>query len=198
MKTINVLMIIAVIAVVVAFANLIFQFGDFRELTGYATGNATDTGTANLTIASQASLEFITNVINWGSGAVDEAPTSATIDSEGTVTDGNWTAVSQGLTLRNDGNTNVTVYLTSSLASAFIGGTGPTYKLKVTNNESNSCVANNMSSYTSTTGGQVLACSNFGFIDAADAIDVDVQLVIPEDAVPGAKSAVITATGTPI
>jgi hypothetical protein len=194
MKPLNILMIIAIIAVAFAFANLLFHIDDLKKLTGFAT----DTGTANLTIVSQASLQFITNEINWGSGAVDEVPTSATIDSEGTVTNGNWTAVSQGLTLQNDGNTNVTVYLTTVTAATFIGGTGPTYKLKVTDNETNSCIINNMSSYTSTTGGSQAACMNFGYADTADQIDIDVELVIPEDALPGAKGALITATGTPI
>jgi hypothetical protein len=193
MKTNNILLVVAVIAVTMALFNLIIQFDNLREFTGFAT----DTGTANLTIVSQASIEFTTNIINWGSGAVDEAPTYATINSEGTVTDGNWTTVSQGLTLQNDGNSNVSVTLTTVTAANFIGGTSPTYKLKVSNNQSNSCGSNSMSSYTETTGSAQNACLNFGCDDDHDAIDIDVQLTIPEDAV-GEKGAVITATATPL
>jgi len=196
----NLLMIVAIVAIVVAVVNLgitINKVGDIMAITGFAT----DTGTANLTIESAASVSFVTSVINWGSGQVDEASTSATIDSEGTMTNGlNWTTVSQGLTLQNDGNCNVTFTLTTSnVASAFIGGSAvtPTYKIKVTTNETNACGGtNSLSSYTEATGAAQPACNNTGYSNTADAVDIDVQLVIPEDALPGAKSSVITATAS--
>jgi len=194
----NFLLIIAILAITIAVVNFgvtFYKIGGLSELTGHAT----DTGTANLTIVSQASLQFVTNNINWESGAVDEAPTSATIDSEGTVDDGNWTIVNQGLTLQNDGNTNISLQLTTSnVAAAFIGGSEvtPSYMLKVDNNETDSCIVNNMSSYTEATGVPQAACDNFGYVNTADAVDINVQLVIPEDALPGAKGSVITATGT--
>jgi len=196
MKTINILMVIAVISVTLMAINLIIQFDEVKKLTGFAT----DTGTANLTIASQASVEFTTSVINWGTGAVDELPTYATINSENTVTDGNWTQVNQALVLQNDGNSNVSVTLTTSTAATFIGGVGPWYQLKVSNTESNSCDTAHLilSAYTNTTGAAQDACTNFRYYDAQDTIDIDVELRIPEDATPGAKGAIITATATPI
>jgi len=193
----NLLMIVAIIALCVALVNLgitINKIGDIREFTGYAI----DTGTANLTITSNASIEFITDTINWGVGGVDETPTSAWMDSEGNVVDGDWTSVSQGLTLQNDGNCNVTFTLTTSKnAAEFIGGTAvtPIFEIKLTNNQSDSCCGtNSLSTYTTADKSAQQACDNFSFVDTADLLDIDVNITIPEDALPGAKGTVITAT----
>lgn len=196
MKTINLLMIVAVVAVTIAAVNLIIQFDEIKEMTGFAT----DTGFANLTITPMASVSFTTSTINWGVGAVDEAPTSALLDTtNNSVVDGNWTAVSQSLVLRNDGNVNVSLSLqTSNNADGFIGGTNPTYKLNVTETETGSCSGTNnvLSSMTDANASAQLACSNFSYYDDKDTFDIDVQLRIPEDATPGAKGTIITATAT--
>ncbi|MCK4553043.1 hypothetical protein KAT80_02475 [Candidatus Pacearchaeota archaeon] len=196
MKAVNLLMIVAIIAMTLAVVNLIVHFEDIKSLTGFAT----DTGTANLTIISQASVSFITNNINWGTGVVSEAYAVALINSENTVTNGNWTQVNQALVLQNDGNSNVSVTLNTSEAASFIGGTGSTYELKVSDNETNSCDTehNKMTAYTNTTAAQQDACTNLSYYDALDTIKINVQLRIPEDATPGAKGAVITATATPL
>ena len=192
----NILVVIAVVVLVFALGNLFITINKAGKLTGYAT----DIGTANLSIASAASINFIVDNINWGAGQVNEIPTSATINSEGTVTDGNWTAVSQGLTLQNDGNTNVALTLTTSnVASAFIGGTSPSYKLKVSNSEANSCEfplnSTNLGTYTEANGTAQPTCRRFDKTDVSDLLEIDVEIVVPEDADSGAKSSTITATG---
>ncbi len=198
-KTNNILAVLALLCVGVALINLgvtINKIGDFKTLTGFAT----DTGTANLTIASAASVSFITDNIDWGYGKVDEAPASAWMDSEGNVVDGNWTAVAQGLTIRNDGNINVTLNLSASNdADGFIGGTSPSYNWKVSNNESDACqLTINISTDTSAGTTHQVACDNFGYVDVADALDIDVNVTVPEDASSGAKGSIITATATAI
>ena len=184
------------IAAVFSFLLALIVLGIFGNLTGHAT----DTGEANVTIGSEASIQFITDSINWGAGAVNETPTFATIDTEGNVTDGNWTAVTQGLTLQNDGNSNVFLTLnTSNVAADFIGGTSPEYNIKLTNNESFSCAGtNSLETYTPATGEAQNACDNWSYLDTKDTLDVDIELVIPEDATPGTKSSTITATATVI
>ena len=195
-KNNSLLTIIAIIAVGLALTNLgitINKVGDIREITGFATAG----GTANLSIITLASVSFNVSNIDWGSGSVDETPPFATMDSEGAVIDGNWTAVSQGLMLRNDGNCNVTfTFQTSNVASAFIGGTSPAYQIKITANETNTCASgwSYTSSYTEANASTQPACGNMSFEDSRDALDIDVNITIPEDALSGAKGSVITAT----
>lgn len=196
MEKVDFLVVIAIIVVCIALAGLVVTV----KKVGNMTGAATDTATATFDIESAASIQFVVNSIAWGNGAVDEGPTFAIIDSEGTVTDGNWSAVSTALLLQNDGNTNVSVSLTASnVASALIGGDSPSYKLKLSENEADSCAGtNSLSSYTEVTGSSQSACDNFGFTSSYDALDIDVRLVIPEDALPGSRSSTITATATVI
>lgn len=194
----KILFIIAIVVIVLASINLAVTFyktGWVQKLTGHAT----DIGTANLTIVSQATITFTTESINWGTGRVNESAGSAYLDSEGYVVNGNWTKVSQGLTLRNDGNCNVLLnFTTSNTADGFIGGTAPNYRIKVTANESSSCTAGLASSYAVATGASQAGCSNFTYYDAQDLLDIDVNLTIPQDALPGAKGSTITATATVI
>lgn len=199
-KSLNQLLaIVSIIVIFLALVNLgitFYKFGGIKELTGYAT----DAGTANLTIMSQATVNFTTEIINWGSGAVNEGASNATLVSNGTVTLGNWTVVSQGLTIQNDGNANVKLNLTTSNNAAnFIGGGGPLYRLNVSNNESNNSCASGLapSWYDADTTSQS-GCLNFTYYDARDALDIDVLIRVPQDATPGAKGSVITATATTI
>ena len=200
MKINNILMIVAIVAVTFALVNLIIHYDDAVEFTGFATGQ--DTGTANVTILSQASVEFITNTIDWGLGSVNEIPTSALLVTNGTVDGGNWSAVSQALVLQNDGNTNISVTLTSTLATTFLGGTAvtPLFQLKVSDNETDSCDSahNEMTDFTEVNGTAQNACLNLSYYNTFDTIKIDVQLRVPSDASPGIKGAVITAIATPI
>jgi len=200
MKINNILMIVAIVAVTFALVNLIIHYDDAVEFTGFATGQ--DTGTANVTILSQASVEFITNTIDWGLGSVNEIPTSALLVTNGTVDGGNWSAVSQALVLQNDGNTNISVTLTSTLATTFLGGTAvtPLFQLKVSDNETDSCDSahNEMTDFTEVNGTAQNACLNLSSYNIFDTIKIDVQLRVPSDASPGIKGAVITAIATPI
>jgi len=194
MKNSNALVILAVLAVIVTLLTLIVAVNKM-------TGKATDTATANFTINSAASISFITDVINWGSGSVDEIPTFGILDTEGTTTNTTgFTTVNQGLTLQNDGNVNVTVNITfSKNAAGFIGGTNPTFKWKASDNESNSCnSAYNPSFYSGVSNiSATNVCSNMPYDDSHDAFDIDLQVEIPEDAV-GTKGCVITAIASAI
>ena len=203
MKSINVFMVVAVIFVLFAVVNLIIHFDDVIKLTGFSTGS--DTGTANVTIMSQASIQFTANTIDWGIGRVNETETSALLVTNGTVKEGNWTEVSTGLLLQNDGNTNVSITLTSTVADSFIGGDAGTnlYQLLVSDTgagEANSCDTAHliMDTFTEVDGTAQSACTNFSYYDAQDLIEIDVLLRIPEDAAPGLKSATLTATATPL
>lgn len=163
------------------------------------TGNAVDTGTANLTIVTKADLVFTTDNVNWGSGAVDTNKTLATLVTNGTVIDGNWSNVSHPLVLENEGNVDIAVYLKASKnASAFLGGTNPVFKLKVSDNEPGSCSSTSgiaFANFASVTTSDQLACPNMLFVDQNDTLNVDVELGVPYDSLTSSQGSVITATG---
>jgi len=188
----DIFLIVAIIIVGFSFFNLVATIG---KMTGYVA----DTGTANLTVESQLSINFTTDTINWGSGRVDYGETSATLDSEGTKINGNWTAVTAGLVLENIGNVNVTVDLkTGEDASEFIGGTNPTYEWKVSNNESASCTDGNelMDSYTDVNKSDARFCGQFSSLEASNQLEININITIPEDSIRGALGDTITATAT--
>ncbi len=194
----NVLVIIAIIALVIALGNLLVTINKAGKLTGYAA----DQATAALELAPAAKINFVVDSINWSSGAVNENATSANINSEGAVIGGNWSTVSQGLTLRNDGNVDVELSLsTSNIASAFIGGSlggGPSYQLKVSNSEASSCLfplnSTNLGTYTEANATAQPTCKRFDQADSSDLLRIDVNLTIPGDAESGSKISTITAT----
>jgi len=167
------------------------------ELTGFATVN--DTGVVNVTIETSAALNFSTALLDFGSGAVTGGAAGATLTSvgAGSTTDGTWTVQAGQLVLENIGNVNVSLNLTSNKTVAdFIGGTSPTFKAVVTDNETGSC--NGTQSFStladiSTT--QQIACDILGFADTADTINIDFEIYIPNNAL-GAKTVGIVATGT--
>lgn len=166
------------------------------ELTGFATVN--DTGVVNVTISTSAALNFSTALLDFGSGAVSGGAAGATLTSvgAGSTTDGTWTVQPGQLILENIGNVNVTLNLTSNKTVAdFIDGTDPTFKAIVTDNETGSCTGTQtFSSLTDITTSQQTACGVFGFADAADRINVDFEIYIPNNAV-GAKTVGIVALG---
>jgi len=173
---------------------LISLFFIGAKITGFA---ATDSGIVNVTIATSASINFTTFVLDFGSGAVNVSEAGATINSEGTVTNGNWAPTSDQLVLENIGNVNVTLALKANkTANEFIGGDTPTFKAKVTNttDHTTSCAAGNFTGYTSITESDQIACSPLTF-SGNNSIDIDFELYIPNDAV-GEKTVGIVATGT--
>lgn len=164
------------------------------------TGYAASTGSINLTVESRTQINFTTSMINWSSGAVTSGSPSATLDtSAGTVTNGNWTAVSSGLVLENIGNVNATLDLGAiKNASSLIGGTTPTYKWNMSNVEAGSCINSsgmNLGVFYEVNG-TIRICGNFLNNNSKDTMRIDFQLVIPSDSLTGALNDTITATAT--
>ena len=167
------------------------------ELTGFAVTD-NETGIVNVTIASSAALNFTTDLLDFGSGAVTGGAAGATIDSEGTVTNGDWAAQNGELVLENIGNVNVTLNISSNkTVDDFIGGSSPTFKAKVSDvsGETGSCTGTQtFSSYSDIGLTPLTACGVFGYADAADSVDIDFELYIPSDS-SGAKTVGIIAIG---
>lgn len=199
MKLTNILLIVAFLAVGLAVFNLIItinKVGDIETLTGFATDNAT----VNLTVESTAVVNFTTDNINWGTGYVNETESSATLNSEGTMTGTGWTVVTQSLILENIGSSDVEVNLSSSKSAAdFIGGTSPVFQWKVSEEEVGSCAGTlSLTSYTGVTvaPSNAGACTNLTAISTADELDIDIQVIVPADSASGAKGSIITAIAT--
>src|SRR6056297_1427939 len=131
MKQSNLLMILAVIAVLIAMANAFIVLNKVNKMTGYAT----EQGYANLTVSSTININFSTDTIDWGAGVVDTGEDNATLDTVGpTVTRGNWSTTGvTPLVLENIGNVNATIdFSAASDASGFLGGTSPAYEWNFT------------------------------------------------------------------
>jgi len=199
----KILFVVAIIVISLALVNLgitFYKFGGLNEITGNA---AVDVGTANLTIQSFLTVNFTTQMIGWGNGAVADGTGHATLDSSNnTATNWNGTANNVGLILRNDGNVNAQINLTASNnASTFIGGGqdgGPLYEIKTTSSETGSCVAGLASSYYTANTTSMGSCGNLTYINTNDTLRIDVRVVIPDDAPIGVKGSTITATATAI
>jgi hypothetical protein len=191
----NTILVVAVLAVIASLAAAGFSYYSLSNggVSGFASN--TDSGTAQLSVTDVVEIEFTDSLIDWGAGRVDTNKTSATLDTAaGTVVQGSWTPETTGLTLENKGNVQVNVTLSSAkVASVFIGGSSPSFKLKAT---SANCAATPLSSYTEVGAGATPICGGFNFVTGSNTLKVDAQVVVPKDAVVGAKTDTLTAVAT--
>lgn len=208
MKSDNLLLAVAVIAVVTAIISAGFTLLSFNNLLTKISGFVTN-AEINLTIEQNIGVNFTTRAISYGNGRVLYTSSAAALTTYGlnNVTGGNWTLTTAGgLRLQNQGNINLTLNLSAGKSAAnFIGGTGPVYQWNVTTVEAGSCVNSTGGSYTPESGFNltkyytpstttIRICGNFTHIADADEIRIDFNLTIPEDATTGAKGDVLTAT----
>lgn len=197
MKREKLILTLSWIIVLVTLLSLIVTLNKF----GVITGQATDTGTANLTINETASVAFTDDVCDFGSGQVTEDPEIpydyAYVYSDGSATvSGTWSAgACDGLQIQNDGNVNVTVNLSASgYADTLIGGGTVNSSILNMTAVPSSCdgTSNTNESYSSWSS-EVTICSDWPTDATAD---IDFILGIPEDADPASNGIVITATAT--
>jgi hypothetical protein len=180
---------VAILAIVVSLAFIGFK------VTGFAT---TDTATINVTITDFTSINFTTDFVDFGSGTINTGFSGATLNTEGSVTGGDWGAVSTPLVLENVGNTNATIEISSNKnAESFIGGTDPTFKIKVSDKSGNTgaCQSNGATTYTEIGTSNITICNPLQFDSDVDEIDIDVEIYIPSDA-SGSKTTTLTAYAT--
>jgi hypothetical protein len=196
MKQSNILLGIAILAVIIALANAIVVFQKVDNLETLS-GHVTSDGTAKLQVLDNLAINFTNDEINWGAGMHYNDTTEATLNSEGDVIGGNWTTVSSGLILENTGNVNASIDLAAGgTAATFIGGTSPSYKWKVIESEGGSCSGTiGDTTYVSVTTGTIM-CSQMRYIVGSDELEFDIEVVIPEDTPKESKSDTITATAT--
>lgn len=174
------------------------------SLTGMQQAN----GTAQFNLTTYGSLRFDVASVDWGSGRVNTTnlntecvldTVSASINSTKCV---DFSAVTQGLVLENNGNQNLSVTLNASkTVAAFIGGTSPSFKWNITNNETGSCGTigvtwDDIYGDSSTADPQI--CDSMDFINEKDSLLINLKVSIPYDATAGNKTVKLVATGTAI
>jgi hypothetical protein len=168
-----------------------------------------------VTLQQVASLSFAISSVNWGSGYINTSAGNSVcvLDTEGSNSNSqcrNFSTVTQGLVLENDGSINLTVDLRSNAtADQFIGGASPVFRWKVSQNESSSCGnLTGPASYVdvNTTAPGTRICSTFfatglgglNFLNDRDTIEIDLNVTVPYDSLQGTKRALIIATGTAV
>ena len=207
MKTDNILLIVAVIAVVISIVGAGITYNYLTAFRNKLTGFATEGGMVNLSVESTIAINFTYNMINWSNGSVDTGKSYALLDTTNQtgaeVTDGSWTGVHTGLVIENIGNKNVTLDLISSKDNeTMIGGTDPQFAWWISNNDTDvSCKfgdggeANNTWYPVNTSGPDgSRICDYFYFESDRDQIEIDFFVRIPDDSITGDTGSTITAT----
>ncbi len=207
-KTLIVLLVIAIITVLGSFGTIISKLGFGANLiTGLAT---VQYGTVNVTISATSSINMVYANMSFGSGNLDfntdGSIRNTTINSTNNFATAynSFQASISALQYRVDGNADVNVSYTGTTAGDFIGGTGPAFKINITNHEASSCtyipfnssrpehLQYNLSSNVVANSQTVCNVSNWE--DATDTVNISVWLWIPSDVASGLKSATLTLT----
>ncbi len=112
MKSDNLLVIVAAIAVIVSASALLLQLSNWYAYQ-VMFAPADDEGTASVQIASNAKIDFTWDTIDWGAGYVTPGETAAWLDTKGGNAV-NWEndggpipAVTEGFILENIGNVDL-------------------------------------------------------------------------------------------
>jgi len=205
------LTLIVLITLAVAFASTTVFYSKFKgdKLTAAAT---TEQAIARLNITSRASINFTVSSVDWGSGFVNESYIYCQLNTEGLneINCTNFTTVSEGIRIENDGNRNVILNIsTNNSAAQFLGGTNPIYEWKFEFNESDSCgsggvgatcitnaSALNFQSYTTVSTTSVEVCPCFRSSNPSDLLNLELQIRVPSDSFTGLRESTITAVAT--
>ncbi len=178
--------------------------------TGFATSNSQATATLN--ISTTTSIKFSINSVDFGTGSVNTTGTytnctmtineSSAITKVGCIGFNDTNAAGDTFIIENDGGTDLNVTLNSTkTAATFIGGNASivSFQYAVSNNETasgNSCAGTlGLVGWTEVNTSDRNICTNLTYLDGADTLRLGVRVVIPYDAISGAKTSTFTATG---
>jgi len=196
MKGVNFLNVVALLAIVISIGGLVSTYGSLVDLVkrDQITGYATHEGSIDVTVVESVNVTMTSDNVFWGAGMVTVGETNATIDTEGTVERGNWSTLSEGLVIKNQGNVVTTLEISSNKnATQFLGGTDPSYQFKVTNVDDDACtVAGDfvLGTYYDINSTTVEVCSSLAINES---VNIDFRLVIPSNSNAGVLSSTITA-----
>ena len=213
MNTNNIIAIVAVFAIAIAFVNLsvtLMKTDEFKKLTGFGVLR----GSVNITIISFRDVNFTRPEMNFSYGSLDAGVNNATLYTTGAgnvvVARGNWSASAasaKGLILENIGSGNASVTLQAAKSAATLwGGTATerAYMWNISSKEVGSCstdaaseLLNVFRDVNSSASGKF--CNHLSSLSASNEIYIDILLSIPYDTTAGQTVGdTITATaGSP-
>lgn len=204
--------LVAVTLLITIFSGFVF-YSKFSKVDTIS-GALVEQARARLNISSRASINWTVNLVDWGSGYVNETALYCQLNTEGLNNPANctnFTTVYEGLRLENDGNRNVQVNVsTNNSAAQFLGGTNPRYEWKWSNNETDSCgskgigvtcvtnasALNFQGSYSTVYTASTEVCPCFRSNNPSDLLNLELQVRIPSDSFTGLRESTITAVGT--
>jgi hypothetical protein len=167
----------------------------FTESISKFSGKAIkSSGFINVTIDPTILINFTVSNINWGSGFVEEDSVTALIDTTGNIINGTWDPVSSGFVIKNIGNTIVEMdFVSLRSANTFIGGTGSSYKYKISNVDPNACtppdeIEDGFIEFPAA-GTSSRICDYFF---PQKSLMFDIRMIIPEDSIKGDLTDIIT------
>lgn len=196
MKGVNFLNVVAFLAIVISIGGLISTYGSLVDLvhSDFITGYDTNSGSIDVTVSTSVNVTMTSDNVFWGAGMVTVGESNATIDTEGNIDRGNWSALSEGLVIKNEGNVAVNLTISSNKnAMQFLGGTNPSYQYKVTNVEDDACTTPggfSLGTYYDINSTVVEICSSLAINES---VEIDFKLVIPSNSNEGVLSSTITA-----
>ena len=167
---------------------------------------AANTGTAdvNLTVGQNVAIT-VSNNVNFGEGYALLSNT-CTMESNGSSSaeclGAGWSSVSdQPITIKNDGNTNVSVTAGSdAAATAWINSATATAQVRGDQIAASACDSGSVGAYsTLASGGSSSICANLWHdktSNTADTVNAYVKVAVPSDATIGSKGTVVTFTAT--
>jgi hypothetical protein len=170
---------------------------DLTLIAGFAELGAE----VNFTVESSLSISLPVSNVSFGSSSIGSTTIELNTTNDTTKGTGNPFSFNEpgAITIQNDGTTIINITLNGTLAADFIGGTSPSFRFNVTNNESNTCPQTNIS----TMGGPVeilttdqVLCNSTNSADSNDQLNIDIFMTVPADVAIGAKTATITITAS--
>jgi hypothetical protein len=177
-KSVDAFGIFAIVLFVIALITFVFTISEG------ITGNAS--GYVNITVFSRLEVNVTNAIIQWGNGTIDANELNATLytsQTSSSISRGNWTADPDAISVENIGNVNTTIELQASInASGLFGAVGSQrYMWNVSNKDPGSCFGgdNSVDTWYDANITSTKYCDDFGYIDGADEIYLDVKLTVP-------------------
>jgi len=183
MKQDNILLVIAVIAVIVSLTGMYVVQSSTSTLESLLTGQvikgkATESPSINIISAGG---RIGSKTIDWGAGSTNIDKKSATLITNGTTEASNtWRVIDEGLIIENIGNKDIILFIhANKSARDFISGDNPSFQYKVSNIESESCQFNaNSDTYQELTTNPQKICQIFHKSSESNKIKIDFQLKV--------------------
>lgn len=198
------LVVFTIIIVIIGVWTSIERVNNLSKLTGRGTQ-----GYVNVTIANMTNLNVTATDCDFGTGTINISSTFAILASNGTIYYWNGTGTSANMSIRNDGNQNVSVNVSSTKdAAGFLGGgSNIEYRMFADDKDPGSCVngtflfatcgtpwpcwpGTNMSST------QVVVCNNLSATESTDEMWVGCYLRIADNTPGGSKTDTWTFSAT--